>query len=120
MPDGQGAIPTVLLESLLYSRPGFIEPLPARPDGCFRKGSLKGMAARTFAAIDELAWDFNQREIHLTFTPLKKQTIVLCYRNGYERLTASVPAVSVDNTHVQIEAEKNELVKVTWFGANEG
>ena len=28
-PDGQGAIPTVVIESLVYARPGFIEFLPA-------------------------------------------------------------------------------------------
>lgn len=120
MPDGQGALPTVLLESLLYSRPGFLEPLPARPEGCFRKGTMRGMAARTFAAIDQLSWDFDRQEIHLIFTPLKSQTITLCYRNGYEKIIANVPLTVVDNIHASIQVERDVPIEITWLGAKEG
>ena len=66
-PDGQGGLPTILLESLIYSRPGFLELLPALPQECFQKGSLRGMAARTFAHIVSLP-DMDSRQMKLVFT----------------------------------------------------
>lgn len=60
MPDGQGALPTALLESLFYSRPGFMEPLPARPEGSFPKGEIRGISARSFARVDRLSWDLKE------------------------------------------------------------
>ena len=75
MPDGQGALPTALLESLLYSRPGVIEALPAVPEGSFKKGCLKGMASRSFAEIKELSWNMDEGWIHLEVLPLKDQEV---------------------------------------------
>ena len=86
-PDGQGALPTVLIESLLYSRPGVIEPLPAKPQGCFERGCLKGVSARTACRVDELAWDMEEGFITLALTPLKAQSVEIIYRKGFRRMT---------------------------------
>jgi hypothetical protein len=83
MPDAQGGIPTILLESLFYSRPGFMEPLPALPCGAFRKGSVKGLVARSFALVDELAWDMDRGSITLAVTSKVDQEITACYREGF-------------------------------------
>ena len=53
VPDAHGGIPAVLMEMLVYSRPGVLEILPALP-ASLSKGSIHGMLARTFARIDEL------------------------------------------------------------------
>jgi hypothetical protein len=55
VPDAHGGIPAILMEMLLYSRPGVIELLPALPP-TLTKGSISGMLARTFARVDKLAW----------------------------------------------------------------
>ena len=86
-PDGQGALPTVLIESLIYSRPGVIEVLPAKPAGSFEKGSLKGVSARTACRADLLEWDLQKKVIELTLTPLKSQEIELICRKGFARMT---------------------------------
>src|SRR5579871_3750108 len=67
MPDAQGGVPTIIMEMLLYSRPGVIEVLPALPPG-LRQGSIKGMLARTFARIDKLAWNMDARTVELAVT----------------------------------------------------
>jgi hypothetical protein len=88
MPDAQGGIPTIMMEMLLYSRPGVIEVLPALPETLV-KGSINGMLARTFARIDKLAWNMETRAVELTLTSFKKQDVALIARYGIEDITAS-------------------------------
>jgi hypothetical protein len=87
MPDAQGGIPTIVMEMLLYSRPGVIEILPALP-GSLEKGSIHGMLARTFARIDTLAWDMPARSADVTITSLKDQDITLIVRLGIDKISA--------------------------------
>jgi hypothetical protein len=87
MPDAQGGIPTIIMEMLLYSRPGVIDVLPALPETLV-KGSIDGMLARTFAKVDTLAWDMQARTADLTITSLKDQDIALIVRYGIEKILA--------------------------------
>jgi hypothetical protein len=87
MPDAQGGIPTIVMEMLLYSRPGVIEILPALP-GSLQKGSIHGMLARTFARVDTLAWDMSVRSADVTMTSLKDQDITLIVRHGIDKISA--------------------------------
>jgi hypothetical protein len=87
MPDAQGGIPAIMMEMLLYSRPGVIELLPALPETLL-KGSINGMLARTFARIDTLAWDMQARTAEVTITSLKDQEIKLMVRYGIEKISA--------------------------------
>jgi len=88
MPDAQGGIQTIMMEMLLYSRPGVIEVLPALPETLV-KGSISGMLARTFARIDKLAWNMETRTVELTVTSFRKQDVTLIARYGIEEITAS-------------------------------
>ena len=87
MPDAQGGIQAIIMEMLLYSRPGIIEVLPALPDTLVR-GSINGMLARTFARIDKLTWDMAARTVDLIVTSVKKQDINLIVRYGIEDVSA--------------------------------
>ncbi len=120
-PDGQGAIPTIVLESLLYSRPGFMEPLPALAEHSFRKGRMQGMASRTFATIENLAWDFDEGYIELTFIPLKDQTLTIHCRRTFETValsgTASQP--KYEGRKCNIFVSKGEKVTISWHGVKE-
>jgi alpha-L-fucosidase 2 len=89
VPDAQGGIPAILMEMLLYSRPGVIEVLPALPPSLV-KGAINGMLARSFARINKLAWDMDARTVDLTVTSAKKQDITLMARHGIEDI--STPA----------------------------
>ena len=87
VPDALGGIPAIIIEMLLYSRPGVIEVLPALPPSLV-KGSINGMLARTFAKIDKLAWDMEARTVDLTVTSVKKQDVTLIARYGIQAITA--------------------------------
>ena len=51
-------------------------------------GSISGMLARTYARIEKLAWNMQNRTVELTVTSLRKQDITLIARYGIEDLTA--------------------------------
>jgi alpha-L-fucosidase 2 len=92
-PDAHGGIPAIVMEMLLYSRPGVIEVLPALPEP-LTKGSISGMLARTFARIDRLAWDMNARTVELTVTSLRAQRVTLMARHGIDAMTASADVLA--------------------------
>jgi hypothetical protein len=83
VPDAHGGIPALMMEMLLYSRPGVIEVLPALPEQLV-KGSISGMLARTSARIDKLAWDMNEHTVQLTVTSSRRQDVTLIARHGIE------------------------------------
>jgi len=87
VPDAQGGIPAIIMEMLLYSRPGVIEVLPALPPSLV-KGSINRMLARTFARINKLTWDMQERTVDITITSLKNQDITLIARYGIEDISA--------------------------------
>jgi len=88
MPDAQGGIPTIMMEMLLYSRPGVIEVLPALPETLV-EGSINGMLARTYARVNKLAWNMETRTVELTVTSFREQDVTLIARYGIENITAS-------------------------------
>jgi len=87
MPDQQGSIPTIMMEMILYSRPGVIELLPALP-ATLTTGNVKGLLARTFAKVDDLTWNMNTRSVDVTITSRQKQDITLIVRHGIKSITA--------------------------------
>lgn len=91
MPDAQGGIPTIMMEMLLYSRPGVIEVLPALPPTLV-KGTISGMLARTFARVDRLAWDMDKKSVALTVTSFRKQRVTLIARHGIEKISSDALA----------------------------
>jgi hypothetical protein len=93
VPDAHGGIPAIVMEMLLYSRPGVIELLPALPEP-LTKGAISGMLARTFARIDRLAWDMDARTVELTVTSLRKQRVTLMARHGIEAIIASADVLA--------------------------
>jgi alpha-L-fucosidase 2 len=115
MPDAQGGIPTIIMEMLLYSRPGVIELLPALPPTLL-KGSINGMLARTFARVDKLKWDMDSRTVELKMTSFRKQDVTLIARHGIEELTASpnVLAAPLEAGKANIEVHLPESKAVTF------
>lgn len=86
VPDAQSGIPAIIMEMLLYSRPGVVEVLPALPP-TLEKGSISGMLSRTFARINKLNWDMQERTVDINITSLKKQDITLIARYGIDKIS---------------------------------
>jgi hypothetical protein len=118
MPDAQGALPTIVLESLFYSRPGFIEPLPARPPSSFRRGRIAGMLARTYATVDELAWDLDQGTISVTLTSVVDQEITACCRLPFEGFECRDAAYSPGSAPIyrQVQLGAGQTAVLRWTG----
>jgi len=87
MPDQQGSVLTLIMEMLVYSRPGVIELLPALPHTLVN-GNIKGILARTFAKVDDMSWDMESKTIDVTITSLRDQDISLIVRYGIESVIA--------------------------------
>jgi alpha-L-fucosidase 2 len=112
-PDAQGALPTLIMEMLVYSRPGVIELLPALPDS-LSKGSIKGVMCRTQAKVESLAWDLKGRAMDLTLRSSKPQDLDLIFRYGIESVTGPVGViidpVKPDATHCWLQLPAGEPV----------
>jgi alpha-L-fucosidase 2 len=87
-PDPQGGLPTLIMEMLVYSRPGVIGLLPAQPDS-LSQGELKGVLCRTQARIDDLTWNLNTGKVDVTISSRVDQTVALFVRNGIESVHAA-------------------------------
>ena len=118
MPDAQGALPTIIMESIFYSRPGFIEPLPALPKDSFRQGSIKGMLARTFATVDELKWDLDEGKITLKITSKLDQEITACCRIPFGNFECEGGTYENDSTDIyrRVRLEAQRTATLRWTG----
>jgi len=117
-PDAQGAIPTIVLESILYSRPGLIELLPAVPD-CWPVGSLSGMMTRSAVRLERLQWNLPEGKMKIALMPLKDQCLELKYRPGFQTLAVDGVIVAEDGkgSNLFLHLEKGKAVEVNLSGA---
>jgi alpha-L-fucosidase 2 len=90
-PDPQGGIPSILMEMLVYSRPGVVELLPAIPSS-LRSGAAKGILCRTQAKMDNLTWNLDTKKIDVTISSPIEQTISLVVRRGITAADVERPA----------------------------
>jgi alpha-L-fucosidase 2 len=88
--DAAHALPGVLAEALLYSRPGVLEILPALP-GQLAKGSITGVRARGQIRVHGLSWDLPARTATLSVTSAIDQDVTLISRRGMTSVTTSAP-----------------------------
>ncbi|MCU0456454.1 MAG: glycoside hydrolase family 95 protein [Bacteroidales bacterium] len=127
IPDAQGGIPAIIMEMIAYSRPGLIEVLPALPSS-IPKGAIYGLLARTFARINRLSWDMQQRTVDITITSLKEQYITLIARYGIENISAPAGVIRnfrkgnadcelllTENTLVDIHLELGDHLPLDWI-----
>lgn len=120
-PDAQGALPTIFMESVFYSRPGFIEVLPALPMDSFPKGSVKGMWARTFAIVDELTWDLDKGIISLCITSRVDQEITACCRLAFENFECEGASYQPGLAEIyrQVYLTSGETAVLRWVGVHQ-
>ncbi|MEV6878306.1 RICIN domain-containing protein [Amycolatopsis sp. NPDC051128] len=91
--DAAHAIPGVLAEALLYSRPGVLEILPALP-GQLAKGSITGVRARGRIRVHSLGWDLSARAATLSVTSAIDQDVTLISRRGMASVTTTAPVAT--------------------------
>lgn len=86
--DAANAIPAVLAEALLYSRPGVLELLPALP-ARLSAGTITGVRARGRIHVHSLSWDLNARTVTLSATSAVPQDVTLISRRGITSVTGT-------------------------------
>lgn len=91
--DAANAIPGVLAEALVYSRPGVLEILPALP-AQLAKGTITGVRARGRIHVHTFAWDLTARTAALSLTSAVDQEVTLISRPGMASVTTSAPVAA--------------------------
>ncbi|GAA1829540.1 glycosyl hydrolase family 95 catalytic domain-containing protein [Agromyces salentinus] len=91
--DAANAIPGVLAEALVYSRPGVLELLPAIPPELAR-GSITLVRGRNRVLVEELAWDLDARTATATIVSDVAQEITLICRRGVVELEVDGASVA--------------------------
>ncbi|MEU4449310.1 RICIN domain-containing protein [Actinosynnema sp. NPDC050801] len=91
--DAANAIPGVLAEALVYSRPGVLEILPALPVQ-LTKGAITGVRARGRIRVHRLGWDLTARTAVLSITSDVGQEVTLISRPGMASVTTSAPVAA--------------------------
>jgi len=78
--DAAHALPAVLVELLVDSRPGTVELLPALPPD-LPTGRLHGVLTRARVTVRELAWDLGSGHVHAVLVPaVDGELTVVCRR----------------------------------------
>ncbi|GII81995.1 lectin [Sphaerisporangium rufum] len=88
--DAANALPAMLAEALVYTRPGVLELLPALPDQ-LGKGTITGVRGRNRIAIDALSWDIPAGTVTATVTSGTAQSVTLICRRGIGSITTTAP-----------------------------
>ncbi|MCP4638956.1 MAG: glycoside hydrolase family 95 protein, partial [bacterium] len=99
--DASCSLPAIVLEMLVYSRPGIVEVLPALPE-TLSKGSVSGVLCRGQVRVDVLTWDTDANAVDIKLTSSKDQEITLIYRKG-------IKALSMDGAGVRANGDRATL-----------
>lgn len=108
------SLPGMLMETAVFSRPGFIELLPALPAG-MEKGEFKGMLSRSQCRIDSISWDTGAKQVVCELTSQIDQTITLAHRGGIASVEtpAQSSASDIGDYARSIELKAGETTQVT-------
>ena len=93
--DILNTVPTLLMESIVYSDRGRVEILPALPSD-MPQGRLTGSLARTQAELTDVSWDLPANSASVTVTSRVAQTIDVS--SGVEWATATVKGKTIRNS----------------------
>jgi hypothetical protein len=88
--DAANALPAILGEALVYSRPGILELLPAVPDE-LSKGTITGVRCRNRILVESLSWDIEDGGATVVVTSDITQDITLISRRGMTSVTTNAP-----------------------------
>ncbi|MEU9671794.1 RICIN domain-containing protein [Streptomyces bobili] len=91
--DAANSLPAIIAESLVYTRPGLLEILPALPDQLAR-GNIRGVRGRNRVLVESLAWDTATRTATLTLVSDIGQTLDFICRRGIASLSTAAPVAA--------------------------
>lgn len=108
-PDLQGAMPALLLEMCVFSRPGVVEFLPAMPDS-FPCGKIEGIWLYTWAKLISMEWD--ESGIKAELVSLRSQELELRCPQKTVSFEINSKALPMEKASVAYAFQKDEKVSV--------
>jgi len=87
--DVCNTVPAILMEMLISSSPGYLELLPALPQG-LEQGAISGVKGRNRVTVENLRWDMGNNSINCTVKSDIDQSLTLIERDGIDALNTSV------------------------------
>lgn len=100
--------PAVVLESLVYSKPGEIELLPALP-ASIPVGTVTGVACRNQATVDRLEWNSRDQTVLLQLSSRVPQSLAVRLRKGIASVRTEADTVLDESgtlLHVSLRADQ--------------
>ncbi|MFB7950092.1 RICIN domain-containing protein [Kitasatospora phosalacinea] len=91
--DAANALPGVLAEALVYTRPGVLEILPALPEQIVR-GTIRGVRGRCRVLVESLTWDTAARTATAVLVSDTTQTLTFLCRRGIASLSTTAPVAA--------------------------
>ncbi|MFI6962749.1 glycosyl hydrolase family 95 catalytic domain-containing protein [Streptomyces sp. NPDC050149] len=91
--DAANALPAIIAESLICTRPGLLEILPALPEQLPR-GTIRGVRGRNRVLVESLTWDTAARTATVTLVPDITQTLDFVCRPGITSLSTTAPVAA--------------------------
>ncbi|WP_329624964.1 RICIN domain-containing protein [Streptomyces sp. NBC_01255] len=88
--DAANALPAIVAESLVCTRPGLLEILPALPDQLAR-GTIRGVRGRNRVLVESLTWDTAARTATVSLVSAISHTITFVCRRGITSLSTTAP-----------------------------
>ncbi|MER5966229.1 RICIN domain-containing protein [Streptomyces sp. NPDC002057] len=112
--DAANALPAIIAESLIYTRPGMLEILPALPDQLAR-GTIRGVRGRNRALVETLTWDTTARTATVTLVSHVTQTLDFVCRRGITSLstTATVTPSSLGDHARKVSLTAGQRTQIT-------
>lgn len=104
------SLPSVMMEMLIFSKPGEIELLPALSEK-IESGSITGIKCRTFATVDQLEWDYSKGRCKAEISSLNNQTIKITYRKGIKSMKVNgknMDLEEINTTGIELDFKTNE------------
>ncbi|NMH86305.1 glycosyl hydrolase family 95 catalytic domain-containing protein [Flavivirga algicola] len=113
--DALHSIPSVIMEMLVFSKPGVIEFLPALSEK-LSKGSISGVLCRTQAKVENLEWDMDGKTMTAKVSSGKQQSITFQLRKTIisAKVNGKVISPNGDTFPVDFEAGETKTIELTW------
>jgi hypothetical protein len=116
--DLSGGFQSVIIRSLIYSEPGYISILPAKPP-VWESGSISGILVRNQVKINELKWSTKQVDLQLE-SPKKQQVVFQLPRKTGSIEVENGKLINYDKKGqtATINIAANQKVKITMIIIN--
>jgi len=88
------ALPAIMTEMCLYSRPGELILLPGIPVNELPQGEIRGILARKAITVEQLKWDIPAKTIRIKLKSRSDQTVKISSRLEIEKIVAKTATKS--------------------------